>query len=752
MSATDPIDGCADAWIWPDDQGVRWWTPFGTTRLDLSTPCPWGSLTALRELRDRRDRLSLQFGLSEPLGHLIAAELAARGRLRLHLSRALDPAWHACPYEWLTLSGLPLFGTLLAERYSPTELQPVPPVDPKRPIVVLNLLAVEEPIQPADALPDGIAQIFDGRPAVDHYLSQGDVSGLGALVVIAHGTECGGEHPFRLADGSTWALPLDRGLPPLVILLACGNDEGNLVIDACRLLDGGAITVLAPLGRPCPDGAGRFLATLLSRWCAGERLDRILLDAQTAPDAARGACLMQLVGRGDLRMSAAARPDELDDQVCASTAKNGDGDALRILIQRLTLRCFQTGQELDQAEAALRALLQVRWYDEPAERRLLMQLEGQSDRLWPLAQAWVRPLEALFAEAYDHGRLPELEQARRLLEGACSVEIPAPIFHYWSKIAYRRGQYALSLKDVARGLSRLRPDAFCTRGAGLVGHLVGLLVDVDLPAPAAILHQKMEDCLAHQSDEKSDWERHKLKDRAARIALRLGQVERATALYRLKRAESGRFGFDGSRELAWLLFIGAWANPTSMAGLAGEAHALITDPAFMGDGPGCGNDNQVYLLRAYAAYAWRAGDEDACRLVLGYRDLLEERLYSGDAGPPGFVFFFLQLCRDAGMPVPAQIPSPEAIAAPMEDRRYFLELAAFSALRGEARRAKVLLERVQAQRTPASPLAFPDWVGEGVLTDWGQLVNERAAYERTILVGESLVTPERLVKSGLLPL
>jgi hypothetical protein len=262
----------------------------------------------------------------------------------------------------------------------------------------------------------------------------------------------------------------------------------------------------------------------------------------------------------------------------------------------------------------------------------------------------------------------------------------------------------------------------------------------------------MEDCLAHQSDEKSDWERHKLKDRAARIALRLGQVERAQSLYRLKRAESHRFGFDGSRELAWLLYIAAWAAPTRMVRLAGEVRALLTDPVFMGEGPGAGNDNRVYLLRAYAAYAWRARDEDACRLVLGYRDLLEERLYSVDAGPPGFVFFFLHLCRDAGMPVHGEIPALEAIVPPMEEHYYFLELAAFSVLRGEIERARVLLERVQAQRTPASPLTFPDWVGGGVLDGWSQLVAERAAYERTVLVGDSPVTPERLVSSGLLPL
>ena len=96
---------------------------------------------------------------------------------------------------------------------------------------------------------------------------------------------------------------------------------------------------------------------------------------------------MQLVGRGDLRMSAQARPVEFADEDLASAALAGDGAALGTLIDRLTLRCFQTGQELDQAEVALLDLLRVSWYDEPAEKRLFAQLQGLGDRLWLFSQA-----------------------------------------------------------------------------------------------------------------------------------------------------------------------------------------------------------------------------------------------------------------------------------------------------------------------------------------------------------------------------
>ncbi|CRI67850.1 hypothetical protein THIOKS1860019 [Thiocapsa sp. KS1] len=79
MSAPDLTDGSADAWIWPEDQGLRWWTPFGTKLLDQSTPGPWGSLTALRELRDCREFCTRGAGLvGHPGGLLVDGDPQAR--------------------------------------------------------------------------------------------------------------------------------------------------------------------------------------------------------------------------------------------------------------------------------------------------------------------------------------------------------------------------------------------------------------------------------------------------------------------------------------------------------------------------------------------------------------------------------------------------------------------------------------------------------------------------------------------------
>ncbi|MEA3641651.1 MAG: hypothetical protein VBE63_17160 [Lamprobacter sp.] len=742
-----------DVWIWPEADGVRWWTPSHTEFLSLNSPCAVPGAATLRALRDDRTRLNLRYALAAPLGERLADLLSQGHRLCLHLSEALDTSWQQCPYEWMHANGNPVFGALLVERYAAKQATPLAPVHPGRRCVVLNLLASNEPIQPVDRLPAGIAQIIDGYPAASCFLEKTDIAELAALVVVSHGTESSTQQPFRLPDGRHWTLPTHRGLPPLVILLACGNDQGNLVWDSPRLLAAGAHTCLAPLGRPCPDAAGQLLAALLPAWQAGEPIGDSLLRLQSTADTAalRGAHLMQLVGRADLRMSAQPRLEEFDDQSLAVACRDQQPAALRVLIDRLTLRCFQTETPLEDAEKTLRGLLNVRALNEPAERWLFTQLQHQSDHCWLLSQTWVKALEADFAEAYDHSQIPRLEQARRRLEQA-RIRMPAPVYHYWSKLAYRHGRYALSLQDVAQALTQLEPESRCTRAAGLIGHLINLLVDVNLPDPAAVLQQQLEDCLAQRVDQEAQDEQHKLRDRAARIALRQGKPHRAETLYQIKREESRRQQRNGKRELAWLLYLGAWQDPEAARPLATEVHDLLVGANLLQQGFGPGNDDWIYLLRAYAAWAWRAGSQDAVDVLHGFEALLSKQLVSRDPGPPAFIIAFLQLCRRDGLELPDTLPHWDSLAVALEKERYFLELAAFSALMGRPSEAADMLERVQKQRTTETPLCFPDWLGDGSLQDWSQLITDRACFERSVLTPDQAVTPEQLMASGMLPL
>lgn len=746
---SDPDTQVRDLWIWPDSRGVRWWTPEHAGALPLTTPWASPVQPSIQALRDLDRSLSLGAALAEPLVARLTALLDTGGTLRLHLSRDLSAAWTDGPFEWLTLAGQPLFGRLIVERLAPALFDPAPPIAPEREVAVLNLIAPDEQIQPADALDATLVRIYDGQAAVEHRLADMDPTRIGALIVIAHGTECDDEPPLRLPDGRPWSLPLERGLPPLVILMACGNDTGNLLVDGRRLLDAGAKAVLAPLGRPCPAAAGAFLADFVRAWRTGRRLDAILAEAQRPASAARGARLLHLLGRGDLRMDRAPEPAESSDAELVVAVRGGQDRALTVLIDRLTLRALQQGAELDQAEQRLRQCLDAGRDNETGERWLGERLEAVSERLWPLSRAWILPLEVLLAEAHDHRRLPRLEAACAGF-GRNALGWPPSFHHYGAKLYYRTGRYALALQEVALGLNRLGAEDPCERGRGLLGHLVSLLVDVDLPAPAAALHQRLDDCLARRTDPEVAWDRFKLRDRAARIALRQGRIERAATLYRLKRAESVHFGGDGQRELAWLLYIESWRDPLGAAiHPAQEVESRLDAIGTLDPGPG--NDDILYLLRAYAAWAWRAQRPEAVERLERFTPLLEARLFAGDAGPPGFVFAYLHLCRREGLAGTLELPSWETIATVLEEQRYFLELAAFAALLGERNQAARLLDRFGAQRLGREPFVFPDWLGDVGLSDWAGLVAERTGVERQVL-GAEAPSPETLLVSGLLPL
>lgn len=741
----------AGIWLWPEGTGVRWWTPEQTQWLELTGPQADGVTLAWQGLRERRDRLNLRYGLAAPLGERLVTALAQHERVMCYLDRHLASAWHDCPYEWLSLDGQPLLGRLTVVRDCPVAQPPELPLRPDREIGVLNLLDSAEPVQPAAAVPPGAARILDGLPASEHYLRQVDLTALAALVVIAHGTEQGGAQPFRLPGGTTWALPVERGMPPLVILLACGNDQGNLLLDSQRLLAAGARAVLAPRGRPTPAAAGACLADFIHRFRAGERLDHCLGRLQARDDAARGAGLLQLLGRGDLRLASVPTcVEQADARLAARATTESDSEALATLANRLTLACYYRSEPLEQAERALRRHLGIPRRDATGEQALLDQLDRADAACWPLTRAWTLPLTILLTEAYRKDDLPRLHKRLQALKRAHPV-LPWHVYHYSSKLYYRQGRYALALQEIQQGLQGFVPQQACTQAAATLGHLVNLLVDLNLPAPAQGLHQQLDDCLARQATEEADWERHKLKDRAARIALRQGQAERAMAIYRLKYQEAHQYGGAGERELAWLLYISAWLDPRRATTWARAVAEQLQTPAVI-HAIEQGDDTTLYLLRAYAIWAWRGRIQAAVDLLSDCQAALSDALYAGDAGPPGFVFACLHLCQRAGMTLPVQPPAWESIVAPLETQRYFLELAAFAALLGQAAPIANWLQRLHGERLPDRPMEWPAWVGEGGLQDWCGLSAAVRRHEQAVLATGKTVTPAQLVASGLLPL
>jgi hypothetical protein len=178
-----------------------------------------------------------------------------------------------------------------------------------------------------------------GVAEIERKLAGGGLSPRSLLVIIAHGSERQDAPPFRLADQREWALPPGLRLPPLVILLACGNADHNLVAYGRTLRKAGAQTVLAPTGRLDARPADRFLRDFLQGWQAGQRVDALVWRAQQQPGSEYGAGRLVILGRGDLQVGPARGPAEWPDTELQNAARALSPDsvpALQALLERLT--------------------------------------------------------------------------------------------------------------------------------------------------------------------------------------------------------------------------------------------------------------------------------------------------------------------------------------------------------------------------------------------------------------------------------
>jgi hypothetical protein len=601
----DAVAQTVDLLLWPEGDAVRWWCAEETRLLGLAEPSPMPDQSTVQALCDGHARLALRAALAPELGDALAALLDRHARVRLHLHADLPAAWHMLAFEWLQERGETLHGRLSVVRCwagDPDQLHPVPR---RRPTVILNLIPGSDRIQPTRGVVGAAVQVIDGIEMTEHFLARSDLTALGALCVVAHGTRDRHGAAFLLPDGRPWSLPVERDLPPLVLLLACASHDGNLLKEAGRLRAAGAQTVIAPLGDPSAAGVGELLRGFLPRWQGGERVDDILhaLAAACVGEARR----LLVLGHGALRCDDTPYPEEQADEALAAMAKRGDGAALRVLVERLTRRCALAGQDIDAAEADLRRLYGMAAYNEADERLLLAQLNRVQAHLPPLARAWVLPLLAAFAAAYDHSLLPALEAERGGLERA-GVPVTGPILQAWSKAHYRAGRYALALRDIARGFTLADRDDPSGREAELWGQLSALLIDLDLPHAAKAIAIDLDERLDRRGDDGANKDRFFLLDRLARIELRLGHPRAALSLYRRKHAEAPAFAQNGARELAWLLYVSAWLAPRTpeeaaeWATWARQAIAMIAADDAGEPAPGGGRYPVPYLLRA-----WRCG-------------------------------------------------------------------------------------------------------------------------------------------------
>ena len=356
-------------WLWRQGEAVEWVSPSSRGKLPSAPPTAF-DLDDLPRLRVgyEQPEIGTELGRSTGLADAVCLALSSQRTVRLRLAQDLvDDSgsswdWTRVPFEWMRHRDAPLHGRVVVERFVPvTAVDPPEAAVPRLDIQVFKRLETNEDLEFTKALsPDGQLPIDDLVVLDEPHCAAAfanpklDLSRLSALVLVCHGTKADSLRPFRLPDRSSWALPHSHGLPPLVVLLVCGSDAGNLLRYArdALLLSGETQTVIASAGELGLSAAGEFLRQFLRDWSAGRAVHEIVRDAQAAlagkPDGfdARRLCIL---GRGDLRLETPAGSDwmhplqELPDSHLAIRIRNRtdkEASALAALANRAALTCL----------------------------------------------------------------------------------------------------------------------------------------------------------------------------------------------------------------------------------------------------------------------------------------------------------------------------------------------------------------------------------------------------------------------------
>ncbi len=720
-----------DAWLWPEGEQLRWWTAADTVLLSRQEPA-----RLLEKIGRAPASSPVRLHLTEdwPFEEQRAFQetVAARPILRERWQLILDVPRTVAPPDFPQRSSV-----TIVDLWPDTERE-----DGQRP----RLFKFQHQLNQWVTM-----NLWSGISRVEQQLAHGDLSHSSVLVIIAHGSERNEAQPFRLADGREWSLPPGIGLPPLVLLLACGSPDDHLVAYGRRLRAAGVQTVLAPTGRLDARPADRFLREFLCGWQAGGRVDALVWRAQRQPDSNYGAGRLVILGRGDLRVGRARQPAEWPDaelQQATRTLTPASVPALQALFERLTWQCYLRDGDLEGAVDALYEALDLEYDDRDRERPLLDVLVQHGSQWAPLTRSWVQPYQIYLAEIYDHSLLPA-ESGRRLP----NPQAPHACYHR-AKRHYRLGAYPRAVAELTAGLQALPPARWPLRsGLGLLGVLVNTLIDLNLPEPAQAAFDQLDLTLSRASSASADRQRLNHWDRRARLALRQGQSKIALDCYRQKRQRERR---DPDRELAWLLYVAAWADLPEAPDFAAEVQAKLKaryGPDFVFER---GNETPAYLLRALALWAWRSGDAAAAAGVAAWTAKLVEPLGRvQDPGPFAMTLGYLHLYVQNHAPVEAMLPDWTRIADALEREHYWFERASLACLLGRpAEEIQRALKQFRALRRAAGEelAGLPEALRQRVMANWPALLKQREDEERALLLAGKPAGVAELVKPGMLPL
>ena len=522
-------------------------------------------------------------------------EPSSQGRSLLMLEPSLPATWFALPWERMSLHGVPLGSQALVVRRASLYDLSARIVGPAR---YLNLFPANE--HPFEVGLESLVSAGILRGANARYLAL-DGAGSSDLFILAHGDQRG----LLDAKRSPFVLPDMHPMPARIWLLAC-NVGGAMNSLAGELLDRGCRTVIAAVGNI----SAPQMESVVAGWVARSDLDfdpanwlaARTLEAEDGSTQALSVWGATAVGRGESAVW----------NLRLWQVRHGKADKL----------------PLDDATdaAAFNAAL----------------ADMSASDIWQVTREEMAPALLFLAENIHHPSVSELE---RTVERQIGGQATPWILQALASTARRFGNYPRMARYLLRSLNLKSQSAEAT--ADCLGQLANLFIDIDMPAAALDIvarHQDL-DVSDQEASRSADFKR---LDWQARAEARRGRFDVALMHLRVKRRRAIHdMEEDGRRELAGLLYLGAWGH------LAGAVPSRDIQPLVQEAGQmlellvpeviSYGNDTAKYLLRSLAAWGWASGDEKLLDNLAFWRDTASARLDEHDPGPWAYVLIFLHL-------------------------------------------------------------------------------------------------------------
>ena len=700
---------------WDRCQQVISWchqTQYGTMQTDSLFTKKYLDIETGVNLRDQKNSLSLVDLLGDSISVTFLGWLQLLEKdeyLRLHLLNTLPNSWQQLPLEWCQWQGEPLYKKVQIVRYATLPKESLSCRKTKQGII-LNLWPQQYNQQQffEKIIYDPDFEVIKGRYKSALYIKNNDVSQLSLLCVIAHGNEKEVEQPFLGEDNKPWSLP-KRQLPPLVLLIACGGEQGNLLHYGETLLQRGAKTVLAAKGKLDASQVTHFLDAFLALWKQGLDAECILFKLQAEKNAEHAARRIHVIGQSGLCHTSRLLADtEIIDWHTLSKKAVKDDEALLMLLDQLTLHNLVTQSSLESSVSDLYEALGFNYMDANEKRSLLYdRLNTLYPQCQPLTQKWLSCFLMYLSTLHQYNAIEQYQQeVARLQE--IQIRGSNSFFFYLASGKYRSRHHEQAMKIIIDGLN----TSLSNSDYKLTELAVNISIVMLLPELGEFFLEQTNNTLAVAdiSEARRAVEVFTQLDRTARLAVHIGDPDNelngdaglVKCLQELQRKQDLAISTreeTGERELCALLYFSAWLkHETPNASYAKEALILLApvDEICQQLRSKEGNLTKLYLLRALSAWAWRQQDKEAITLLEQYLPTIIDlcnRATHNNAAAPGFIIAYMALLNN-----PLAKQQWFYISNKMLSDQCYFELAIFHKLLKQDKKAILAYKKFKQQQ------------------------------------------------------